>query len=183
MLQIPNVQFKSWINDRLPEMIWAALLLTNDNISRSQALGVFRQVGGYISKQAENEILPETTITGLSNFPNDKLLELLVTISAKENQRKALLPLLIFDSLPAKDIWERALSPKDDSLSWEPLAHAVARTLDHQSQESTDCRWLRVFCMMLGGKLKLPSEDLIKEIYYYKKIYQTVANRSMFQRM
>jgi len=167
MLEIPNVQFNSWINDRLPEMIWAALLLTNDNMSRNQALDVFRQVGRFISVNSENEILPEITITGLPGFPREKLLELLISIAAKENQRKALLPLLIFDSLPAKDIWERALSSRDDKISWESLAHAVAKTLDHQSQDATDCRWLRVYCMMLGGKLKLPAEDLIKEIYHY----------------
>lgn len=167
MLGIPNVHFSSWINDRLPEMIWAALLLTNDNISRDQALDVFRQVGRFISKNSKNGILPEITITGLSNFPGDKLLELLVSITAKENLRKALLPLLIFDSLPAKAIWVRALSLKENEIGWEPLAHAVAKTIDHQSQDATDCRWLRVYCMMLGGKLKLPSEELIKEIYYY----------------
>ncbi|MEA3429323.1 MAG: DUF5677 domain-containing protein, partial [Thermodesulfobacteriota bacterium] len=167
MVGIPNVHFSSWINDRLPEMIWAALLLTNDNMSREQALDVFRQVGRFISKNSENTALPEITITGLSTFPKDKLLELLISIAAKENQRKALLPLLIFDSLPAKEIWLKAISLKDDEIGWEPLAHAVAKTLDHQSQSATDCRWLRVYCMMLGGRLKLPSEELIKEIYYY----------------
>ena len=167
MLGIPNVNFSSWVNDRLPEMVWAALLLTNDNIVRNEALDVFRQVGKFVSKNSDNGILPEITITGLSKFPGDKLLELLVSITAKEKQRKALLPLLLFDSLPAKEIWVRALSSENEEIHWEPLAHAVAKTLDHQSQEATDCRWLRVYCMMLGGKLKLPSEELIKEIYYY----------------
>jgi len=167
MLSIPNVHFRSWINDTLPEMIWAALLLTNDDMSRDQALDVFRQVGGFIARTSENGILPEITITGLASFPRETLLQLLISIAAKENHRKALLPLLMFDSLPAKDIWARALSSADDSISWEPLAHAVAKTLDHQSQDATDCRWVRVYCMMLGGKLKLPTEELVNEIYHY----------------
>ena len=167
MLQIPNVHFKSWINDRLPEMIWAALLISNEYISRTEALDTFRQVGRFIEKNANNSSLSEITISGLSQFPRDTLLELLVSISSKEKQRKALLPLLIFDSLPAKETWMKALSSSNDGIDWEPLAHAVAKTLDHQSQEATDCRWLRVLCMMLGGRLKLPSEKLIKEIYYY----------------
>jgi hypothetical protein len=167
MLGIPSVHFTSWINDRLPEMIWAALLLTNKDVSRDQALDVFRQVGRFISINSKDGVLPEITLTGLSSFPTEKLLQLLISISAKENHRRALLPLLMFESLPAKEIWAKALLSTGDSITWEPLAHAVARTLDHQSQEATDCRWLRVYCMMIGGKLKLPSEDLIKEIYHY----------------
>jgi hypothetical protein len=44
---------------------------------------------------------------------------------------------------------------------------AVAHTLDHQSQESTDCRWFRVLCLMAGGRLHLPSHEMVLEFVEY----------------
>jgi hypothetical protein len=39
--------------------------------------------------------------------------------------------------------------------------------LDHQSQEATDCRWLRVLFHALSGKLHLPTKEHAREILEY----------------
>ena len=44
---------------------------------------------------------------------------------------------------------------------------AVARTLDHQSQESTDCRWLKLLCLVFAGKLRLRSQEQVAYILHY----------------
>ena len=44
---------------------------------------------------------------------------------------------------------------------------AVARTLDHQSQESTDCRWLKLLCLGFAGRLRLRSQEEIAYIMRY----------------
>jgi hypothetical protein len=40
----------------------------------------------------------------------------------------------------------------------QSLARAVARTLDHQSEASTDCRWLKLVFMMVVGMMHMPDE-------------------------
>ncbi|MCT2504943.1 hypothetical protein MNU13_27105 [Pseudomonas aeruginosa] len=42
MLQLEGVSFSSWVNDRLPEMLWASLVITV--IPRDQALEAFRDI-------------------------------------------------------------------------------------------------------------------------------------------
>jgi hypothetical protein len=165
LLDVPNLSLASWANDRLPEMLWAALLLTQT--SRSKALGVFKEIGRFITRQPDKKLFSDVSHTALSKLEPEKALELMVLIASKTPQRKALLPLLLFDSLPARELWSRALAPADDSLDWEVLMHAVARTLEHQSQEATDLRWLRIYTLIVAGMFMLPSQEMAKEFLYY----------------
>ena len=41
-LQIPGISFASWSNDRLPEMLWACLVITV--VPREAALELFRKI-------------------------------------------------------------------------------------------------------------------------------------------
>src|SRR5437870_42508 len=50
-LRIPNFKPSSWIDDRLPEMLWAALLITH--LPRELALGVFRRVAKLVEGKFE----------------------------------------------------------------------------------------------------------------------------------
>ena len=81
--------------------------------------------------------------------------------------RQVLSGLMVLDDFPGKERWGHYLGKDAPEVGWNLLMHAVARTLDHQSQESTDCRWLRVLCLMAGDKLKLPSEEMIHELVEY----------------
>ena len=163
--QYPNMQPVSWMNDRLPDMLWAALLVTH--LSQDHALNVFRRVIKYIDSLPEDKQFGDVvTHTGLSKLSSEHLDEVLSIILAQEEQRKFLTPLLLLDELPGREAWVKALNIDRATADWSPLMTAVAHTLDHQSQESTDCRWLRSRCAMIGYKIELPPE-LIEEIQYY----------------
>lgn len=165
MLQIPNVQFTSWRNNRIPEMLWAILLITQ--LRRDHALSIFRWVGKYIEKSPIKGDLYDITHTGLSKWNDKILLEFLVCITANQDQKHALYPLLLLDNLPAKQLWIKAIGDIEKQPKWEILMDSVAKTLYHQSQEATDCRWLRVLCATIAEKLKFGSIEHIKEILYY----------------
>jgi len=47
-MAIPGLKFSSWINDRLPEMLWCALLISH--LGRDRALDVFRKTAALIPK-------------------------------------------------------------------------------------------------------------------------------------
>jgi len=54
---------------------------------------------------------------------------------------------------------------------WDVLAKATAFTMDHQSQESTDCRWLKILFTSLKGQLHFPAassgSEMVEEIRNY----------------
>ena len=61
--------------------------------------------------------------------------------------------LLFFDALPAREDWQRNLSSYEPDIG--TLMAAVGKTLWHQSQESTDCRWVRLMAIAAAGKMYL----------------------------
>lgn len=162
---LPKLVRTSWIDDRLPEMLWAALLISH--LPRQDALSIFREVAKCIHKFRDTETLPyDITLTDLSKLKPEILTEILDVITATEEQRDMLLPLLLLKDLPAKDLWKKALGLAPLTNGWETLMVAVAKTLHHQSQESTDCRWARLICLIAAGKLIVPPE-CAKEYFYY----------------
>ena len=162
--QYPNLHPISWTNDRLPDMLWAILLVTR--LPREQALNVFRLIVKYIDGLPEDEKFGDITHTGLSKLPSKHLDKVLSIITFRQEQKQALAPLLLLDELPAREAWTKVLDVDGTNSDWEPLMIAVGRTLDHQSQESTDCRWLRLMCALIGYELMLPPEEINGLIYY-----------------
>ncbi len=164
-LQIPKLQLGSWRDDRLPEMMWAALIV--GNLDREQALDTFRAVANYISSLKQPAILDDITHTTLSNVPTDILKGFINVLIWRPDQARILRSLLLLENLPAYTTWKELLPDDGSPIDFIPLMNAVAKTLDHQSQEATDCRWMRVIAMMASGLFQLPSEEMAKEFAYY----------------
>lgn len=156
--QYPNMQPVSWMNDRLPDMLWAALLVTH--LSPDHVLNVFRLVVKYIGSLPEDKQFGDVGHTGLSRLPSEHLKEVLSIILGEEEQKRVLTSLLFFDELPGREAWVEGLGIDRVEDDWEPLMIAVARTLNDQSQESTDCRWLRLMCLRIKHKLMLPPDEI-----------------------
>ena len=58
-----NMTMSSWFNDRLPEMLWAVLVI--GNLEREDALIFFRHVANFVEKNKE---CWDITITGISEL-------------------------------------------------------------------------------------------------------------------
>lgn len=168
LADIPNSKLASWRDNRLPEMLWSALLVCN--LSRAEALKVFREVAEYLYDFRDTPEPPyDITLTGLSKLEPSVLTTVLEIITSTEERKGALLPLLLLTDLPASEYWTLAIgkTPSDDH--WEQLFVTIWKTTDHQSQESTDCRWSRLICVMAAGKLSFPRElaETAREIQLY----------------
>lgn len=160
--QIDNLKFVSWRDDRLPEMLWAALIVSN--INREVALDLFRSVVEYFLKLSPNNRPKDMTHTELAKLPDDILEEFISIISKREDSKKALSILTRFNTLPKVDIWRKVLNLEDEMDDWSYVELAVIKNLDHQSQEATDCRWLRIYYYCCIGKFSTPN---MKEILLY----------------
>ena len=161
----------SWKNDRLPEMLWAILLVTH--LPREHALNVFRKVAKYIEDLPSDKKFDDVTHTGFSKLPPEVLDDVLTLITAQQGQKEVLVYLLLLDELPGREAWAKALNIGRINDDWSPLMESVGHTLWHQTQESTDCRWLTVLCWMMAGKMKMAFEKFeesrqwANEILYY----------------
>ena len=164
-LQIKNLKTESWLNERLPEMLWAVLII--GNIERKEALDFFRYLANFIK---ENPECYDITITGISKLKVNKRKEMLkIMMSYSEEIRDILSALLLFKNLPSYDDWKNDLNdpiPKED---WLKISRGVVKTFNHQSEEATDCRWLKVLCALISGKLNFPvgAVDEIRGIFEY----------------
>src|SRR5262245_14302923 len=95
MLSYPNMALQSWVNDRLPDMLWAALLVIND---REVALNVFRELAKYVT---ERQKLGSVTFEGITHsaiaaYPEDTQRELVGIIAEADQNKVALSSLLYF---------------------------------------------------------------------------------------
>lgn len=162
LANLPKMQAVSWINDRLPEYLWAALLVSQ--LPQQQALSTFHRVAHRVYGLRELEPPYDISHTGLSLLKPGVLQNLLEAILATEGNGDLLSPLLLFQDLPAREYWERLLPAPNTDAAWNCLATAVAQSLDHQSQEATDCRWLPVICMLAAGKVHFPGTEEFREL-------------------
>ena len=166
-----DMTYASWKDDRLPEKLWAVLLVTH--LPRENALNVFRRVAKYIEDLPEDDKFDDVTHTALSKLPSERLDDVLAIITHQQEQSEVLASLLLLDELPGREAWEKALNIESFSEDWTPLMESVGQTLWHQEQASTDCRWLTVLCQMMAGKMKCAFENFeesrqwVNEILYY----------------
>ena len=156
------------MNDRLPEMLWASLILASTD--RRDAFQEFNRVLQFVASHDRKKDLSNLTLTGLSNLEGDLRREVLTFITANPRTAQALASLTLFDALPNKEEWEaRVPAGRKD---WPLVLRAVGNTLWHQSDHSTDCRWVRVMGEAAAGRISLANgmEDLAKRLTDYPNL-------------
>lgn len=162
-----NIQFSSWMNSRMPEMLWAVLAIST--LERMEAIEFFRSFTDNLYKIPKEKRPKDLFLTDLADIAAEDLERALIA-SFRDVPRaaKALSPLLLFPELPGRGVWEKVL-PSANAESAMELAAAVSRNLGHQSQEATDCRWIRVAYQVICEQLIFTGETMhnIREILEY----------------
>ena len=144
----------SWTTDRLPEMLWAAILITA--FDRFSALDQFRRIISFVAKHEKKEQLFDLTLTGISKLEVDIRNELIRFITKPPEVAEVLSTLMFFDAVPAKEDWCRSLPSIEPDV--DLLMTSVGVALWHQSQEATDCRWVRLMGHVAAGKIAVPPD-------------------------
>lgn len=166
---LPQLKMASWRDDRLPEMLWAALVV--GQLSQSEALAIFRPVAKFFHQFRAKKVVPcDVRISGLAQMQPEILEAFLENLMEIKGCREILRPLLLFRDLPARSAWEKAINLQPLEDDWNVLQRAVAVTLFHQSQEATDCRWVRLMCILCAGKLIMQSREQIEELINYPDV-------------
>lgn len=162
--QVPNMSPSSWKDDRLPEILWAALIV--GQMSREAALDYFR----YVLKFAQDNKIEDLTLSGISSLDDDKKRKLLAhMVSYSGSIQELLRPLMLLNDLPSVSFWGEVLPKANPENDWGTLAESVLAVFEHQTQEATDCRWVKLMAGILSGKLRIPA-DRLKELLEYPNL-------------
>lgn len=164
-----NLAFHSWTNDRLPEMLWACLTISV--LPRDHALGAFRRIAalGMPYRGGDKKQKWSLGHSMLPGLPGAFIEHIVRVITAHPLGYAALRPLLLLNALPGRDIWAALLRTEPQDDDWQTLSRAVLLTLDHQSQEATDVRWLSVLFLIGVGKMHFVEKmaERFEEIIQY----------------
>jgi hypothetical protein len=183
-----NLQFSSWVDERLPEVLWLSLVRTTK--TQEEALAIFRRIVDGFEYKGDNA-LPIPTHTFLATLAPDEFDAFLSPVLCDASLKRCLGSMLLFESLPDRRHWERHLKLLDDPFKY--LEEAIFHCLDHQSQESTDIRWFSISCMARNGKIVLAlgherSVEIKKELEQYphygdqKKVRPSIRSMEMMFR-
>lgn len=149
-----KMTFSSWANDRLPEMIWAAVIRVIAD--QDYAISEFRRILAFIGEHESKEELSDITLTGISKLPVGLREEFISFILKNKPTADALTVLTLFEHLPAREVWAGLLPNSQPEIGI--LMSAVGFNLPHQSQEATDCRWFRLMAQVVSGKFHIPRQ-------------------------
>lgn len=165
-----NMTPSSWADDHMPEMLWAVLLA--GVLDRNHYLQLFRQVAAMCRQWPPSETEEPTDpgffvdMTRIAEVDDEKFRALTEVLLAHPLSYAALRPLLLIEALPGLERWKAVLAvdPTDDD--WKTLARSVASVLDHQSEASTDIRWLKLIVTIIAGRLFYPEgmEEHLEEL-------------------
>lgn len=165
MLQLEGMKPSSWIDDRMPEMLWAVLVV--GNVERDEALNFFRHIAKFVQ---ENPDCYDVTMSGIDKFSEAKKKEFIEkAVSWSGEVKSALRALLLFESMPAVVEWKKMLGEAVPEEDTQKVVSGIEKVYWHQSQEATDCRWIKFFCMILGGKMKFAKqmEESVRGVFEY----------------
>lgn len=162
LAQIPMTSF-SWVECRLPELLWAVLLV--GCLEREKALMCFRSVGNHILLLPDSQKIHDVTLSGLAIVEDNVFDGFCHALFLNDDVRNILNIMLFYPNLPGRNKWERYLSvPSSNPIPF--LMHSVGKCLFHQTQEATDCRWIRLLCAIAANKIHLPLEILEPIVNY-----------------
>jgi len=140
------------MDDRLPEVLWAVLLA--GALEREVYLELFRAVSDSAAMFRDTKVF--VTHSEMAKISDDEFSKIAEPFISDENARKAITPLRMFKSLPDLANWVGRLPEPDPSSAWEQIAEAVSKCLFHQSETSTDIRWLKVRFLIIQHRLHIP---------------------------
>lgn len=168
---IPNSNSSSWRDDHAPEMLWALLLAAT--FPRDEYLSCFRQIVEWMhatfpqtdrSDEDTTENIPlsgeafhdacKIDHTSLANLSDQHFKQFVSIPLAHHLGYGALRPLLLIDSLPGINRWHTELGVEPTEHDWQTLSNAIIASLDHQSEKSTDVRWLKCVLNIVLGKIR-----------------------------
>jgi len=167
--KLENLEFTSWMNDSLPEVLWAALIV--GHLNRDAALQVFRRAVAKAKASGSGAAGADIRHSALANIDPALFADFFSSLAEDQAARHYLRALRVLPTLPGRSLWDSLVGfdEMSEPEAWDALRSAVLKTLSHRSQESTDCMWLMVVSRAINGQLFFPKHlpEIAEEIRLY----------------
>lgn len=167
LMQIPGLTTQSWYNDRLPEMLWAALLV--EALPRNQYITHLSLIAKAAMQFRGNpEVYPQHSAGTRLSTP--QFMALFGHLLADDQSRRALSPLLLLDKLPDRAHWSPHLDTPAQNDGWLAIANAIANCAERRQRPAIDIRWLRVMFLCLQHRMVFPqgkAEEIVEMLCAY----------------
>lgn len=163
--KLENLEKTSWKDNRLPDFLWIGLIINLNE--RLIGLNYIRQINKHFYDKNEELRPDELSLTSITTMEDDEIESFYNLLFNKLHLFNELKPLLLFESLPKKELLKKYIKLDYENIEseYDKLYSTVANMLDHQSQLSTDCRWARIYYLMIKGQLHMGSQT--EHIFYY----------------
>jgi hypothetical protein len=156
--QLKNLKPTSWMDERLPEMLWCVLV--RGALNQEDFVRLIREIARIFKGIPDENRKFDLTLTGLSSLPEEVWGSFSRRLAMDSRVVEALRPLMRFEALPGRGRWLEIIPEQPVQDDWAHLQKSVLLSTFHQSQEATDCRWARIVCMVLAGKLKFVGDEM-----------------------
>lgn len=167
--QLPRTEKSSWLDDAAAEMLWAYII--TDTLPREDYLDCFRSIAYWVAQnfarfedkqaipKAVNSAAPphlscEIGMTALAALSNEQFDAFAAELYKWPNCVGALGAIGLLSSVPGNEHWSRCFPPVAEH--WSIIATAIAPAVDHQSEVTTDIRWLKILPKILNGRIQFP---------------------------
>jgi hypothetical protein len=167
LAQIGEIQLSSWKDAAIPNIIWACILAAH--LERDQYLELFRQIVSSTREGLDNYEDTYITHNQIALRTDHEFEIMFAPLFGDEQIEKLLSSMLLIECMPDRALWEKKLPAPDPEMGWDTLAMAIAQCIDHQSEKSTDIRWLKVAHKIAIGKMFFAAKmsDRIEELRLY----------------
>lgn len=167
LMRLPGVELLSWHEERLPEVLWAALLvraLPRDEYMRHLSL-IAKTAMGF--RESVNVYPEHSSVAQLSQADFQVLF---ATLFDDNRACAALSPLLLLQGLPDRLHWKSHVASLNEGPGWDSLAAAVLACLDRRARPAIDIRWFRVMFLCLQHRIVFPEgkgDDIVQLLCDY----------------
>ncbi len=167
-----KIVFSSWVDTAIPSYLWACLVAAN--LDEQDAIDVFLKISDAYTQNFKDGWIVFPIHQVIATHSRDEFNCIFKEVLSNKKNRDVLSALMLFDSLPGRDLWENiGLEASDDSAGY--LFNAVESCLDHQSDTSTFVRWFCEFLRIKAGASQYPAKDdvFVREVLNYSSASST----------
>ena len=163
-----RIEFISWCKDRLPEMLWLALIYSQ--YDRQTGLEKTMRILTYIKNIGCYIELPYFSL--ILNLPDAQQVKIYEFIKS-ENNEDVLSPLTLIFNYSEYPVFAKAFySEENNEDKKRTLLECIKKFYPHQEECTTDIRYLALYYEIITGRLQ-QKREILNELILYTQIPHT----------
>ena len=138
------IEWSSWKDHYMLNILWACILA--GNLERDKYIRIFREVSNRAERVVKGKPKASLCHNFLSTLEQSEFDSIFSPMLTEDDVKKSVSAIILVETMPDFEKWNNLLSNNNvEAGDWHTLMTAVAKCMPHQTQETTDVRWLKLF--------------------------------------